>query len=163
MYASRQARDAEIEQGATLPAKALRELVAETAGELASALAGLSEPQWHAPIVTAQGRTVQATEIPWMRSREVWIHAVDLGTGVSYDDFPPEFVDALLTDVTRLLTGRAQAPAFVVAPHDRERVWRVDLPGPSVEAFGSAAALAAWLTGRAAAPHASLPDPGPWL
>ena len=32
-----------------------------------------------AEVVTAQGRTVPATEIPWLRAREVYVHVVDLG------------------------------------------------------------------------------------
>jgi hypothetical protein len=33
----------------------------------------------------AQGRTIQASEIPWP-TREVAVHAVDLGAGVSFAD-----------------------------------------------------------------------------
>ncbi|GAA4237255.1 maleylpyruvate isomerase [Streptosporangium album] len=161
MYAGAEARDAEIEAGAALGPAVLRGLVAETAEELRSALEGLSDLQWRAQVVTAQGRTVPATEIPWMRVREVWVHAVDLGAGARFDDFPPDLVDALLTDVTQSRLRRGQEPSFTLAPHDRDRTWGADASGPHVT--GPAARIAAWMTGRGEAPEASLPAPGRWL
>ena len=37
-----------------------------------------SEAAWSAEVKTAQGRTVPASETLWIRTREVWIYAVDL-------------------------------------------------------------------------------------
>ena len=37
-------------------------------------MAALSDEQWQAPVLTAQGRTVPATEVPWRRAREVYVH-----------------------------------------------------------------------------------------
>ena len=34
-----------------------------------------------------------------MRSREVLIHAVDLGTGVTFAELPDDFLEALCTDI----------------------------------------------------------------
>jgi maleylpyruvate isomerase len=121
MYASPDQRLAEIESGAQLPPTTLRQLVVESADALARDLDGLDGDAWSAQVLTAQGRTVPATEIPWMRSREVAIHAVDLGSGVGFDDLAPDFVRALLADVV----GRRASQ-------------------------GEGAGLAAWLTGRAA-------------
>ncbi|MGH3391123.1 MAG: maleylpyruvate isomerase N-terminal domain-containing protein, partial [Actinomadura sp.] len=79
MYESRAARDAEIEDGAlTLSPAELRELTLGSAAELTKALDGLSDEHWRTEITTGMGRAVPATEIPWMRCREVWVHAVDL-------------------------------------------------------------------------------------
>ncbi|MEU9834133.1 maleylpyruvate isomerase family mycothiol-dependent enzyme [Streptosporangium sp. NPDC048047] len=156
-----EARDTEIVEGAALEPAELRGLVARTAAELEAALTGLSDLQWRTRVVTAQGRTVPATEIPWMRSREVWVHAVDLGAGASFDDFPPEFVDALLTDVMELRRRRGQEPSLTLAPVDRDRTWSAGEPSPPLTA--PAARLAAWLTGRGAAPGGAPRDPGRWL
>jgi maleylpyruvate isomerase len=120
MYASPQQRNSEIENGATLPAAELRDLVQRSAGDLAAALDGLSAEAWNTTVLTAQGRSVPATEIPWMRAREVCIHAVDLGGGLTFGDLPADFVAALLADVVRKRAGA-----------------------------GEGAQLAAWLTGRA--------------
>lgn len=170
MYADAEARAAEIEKGALLSPAELRDLSARTAEELWAALGGLSGDQWRAEVVTAQGRTVPAAQIAWMRCREVWVHTVDLGDGAGFGDFPPDLVDALLTDVTAALRQRGQEPALTLAPDDRDRVWTVELPDRAgTEIAGPAAALAAWLTGRGTRgvrvldPGTSLPLPGRWL
>jgi maleylpyruvate isomerase len=119
MYPSRESRNAEIAEGATRPAAELRELVAGSAARLAEELDALSPDAWEATVLTAQGRTVPATEIPWMRAREVGIHAVDLGAGVGFSDLPGGFLTRLVTEVA---AQRADS--------------------------GDGAALAAWLTGR---------------
>jgi maleylpyruvate isomerase len=62
-------------------------------------MAALSDEQWQRPVRTAQGREIPATAVAWMRSREVMIHAVDLGTGITFADLPTEFLEALCTDI----------------------------------------------------------------
>ncbi|MBV2365415.1 maleylpyruvate isomerase family mycothiol-dependent enzyme [Streptomonospora nanhaiensis] len=169
MYAGRAARDAEIEAEAARPPADLRGLVADTAGELRAALDALTPEQWRAPVVTGQGRTVPATELPWLRCREVWVHAVDLGAGTAFADLPPDLLDALLADTAAARLRRGQDPALVLAPTDRERTWSAAPPGAEpVTVRGTAAALAAWITGRggagvATAQGAPPPDPGRWL
>ncbi|GLY06637.1 hypothetical protein Acsp01_70160 [Actinoplanes sp. NBRC 101535] len=123
MYASPQQRAAEIDEGATWEPGRLREAVRDSAGRLEKALGDLTPGQRQAQVVTAQGRTVPATEIPWMRAREVMIHAVDLDTGLTFDDLPGDFIAALLADVVLRRT-----------------------------ATGEGAGLASWLTGRAPHP-----------
>ena len=120
MYASTQARADEIEQGALLPVSTLRELVATSAAALESDLDALPDAAWAAEVRTAQGRLVPATQIPWLRTREVAIHAVDLRAGVTFADLPEGFVADLLVDVVRKRAAAGEGPG-----------------------------LAAWLTGRA--------------
>jgi maleylpyruvate isomerase len=48
----------------------------------------LSTQQWQAPVVTAQGRTIAAAEVPWLRAREVYVDAADLATGLSFGGLP---------------------------------------------------------------------------
>ncbi|WP_330237541.1 maleylpyruvate isomerase family mycothiol-dependent enzyme [Streptomyces sp. NBC_00525] len=138
MYASAEERAAGIAKGAGLTGDELRSWLAASAQRLAAGLDGLTEEQWRREVVTAQGRTVAATELPWMRAREVCVHAVDLGTGVvTFADLPKGFLAALVDEV-------------------RARRAPVELPaGPLPE-------VAAWLTGR---PHAltGAPELGPWL
>ena len=120
MYADADQRSSEIEAGAELSADRLRALVRASAAELSGDLDSLPAEAWQHDVVTAQGRTVPATEIPWMRTREVAVHAVDLRTGVTFDALPEELSAALAADVVK---KRA--------------------------ASGEASSLAAWLTGRA--------------
>jgi maleylpyruvate isomerase len=101
MYASPAARDAGIAAGAKLPAADLRAWVESSAASLAADLDSLGDgPAWAAKITTAQGLTRSASEIPWMRVREVYIHLIDLAVGTTFADLPEDFLTALLDDVT---------------------------------------------------------------
>lgn len=128
MYAGVAQRGAEIASGSQLPAVDLRLLVRSSQAALEADLAELDDEQWQREVVTIQGRTIPASQIPWLRAREVCVHAVDLGA--SFDDLPQDFNAALVAEVA---AKRA--------------------------AGDEAAALAAWLTGRAA----QAPSLGPWL
>lgn len=168
MYSSPQARAAEIEEGATLSVPALRALAEHAAVHLDVSWRDLPEDRWNAEVRTALGRLVPATETPWMRAREVWIHAVDLGNGGSFVDFPPDFLDALLTDVTGLWHRKGQGPALLLCPDDRDAEYRVDIHGqPPHVVRGSTVDLARWVSGRGAgglkADGGELPELGRWL
>src|SRR3954471_5387163 len=78
MYYSPTQREDEIEFGATLPIEALRNLSAHAAVHLNVEWRDLTEEAWSHEVRTAQGRLVPVRETVWMRTREVWIHAVDL-------------------------------------------------------------------------------------
>lgn len=103
MYSSPQQRNADIEAGATRPPAVLRTWFHEEAGALAADLGRLTDPQWEATVRTAQGRDVPATEIPWLRAREVMVHATDFSTGtatgVQFSDLPEDFLAALHDDI----------------------------------------------------------------
>ena len=136
MYASPEERAEGIAKGAAMPAGELRSWVTASARALDERLDRLTDEQWQREVVTAQGRTVPATELPWMRAREVCVHAVDFGTG-GFAALPAGFLTALVDEIStrRGLTGLPDGP----------------LPE-----------VAAWLAGR---PHslADAPALGPWL
>lgn len=119
MYRDAAQRAEEIDSGARLPADRLRSLVRQSADLLADEFAALPEPALDREVRTAQGRTIPAREIAWLRTREVAIHAIDLNVGVGFADLPDELNTALVADAA--------------AKHC---------------AKGHAADLAAWLTGR---------------
>lgn len=141
MYPSPQDRAEGFAKGLTMSAEELGAWLRDSAARLAEAMDELTEDQWRHEVVTAQGRTVPATETPWMRAREVCVHAVDLGTGLSFADLPEGFNAALREDIlakrglTALPSGLADAPAYEVT---------------------------AWLAGR---PNTltDAPELGPWL
>ncbi|MFJ1654530.1 maleylpyruvate isomerase N-terminal domain-containing protein [Streptomyces sp. NPDC088337] len=138
MYASAEERAAGIAKGPALSADQLRSWLTTSAHRLAEGLDGLTDEQWQQKVVTAQGRTVPATELPWMRAREVCVHAVDLGAGVvTFADLPKGFLTALVAEISAK-RGLTELP---------------DGPLPEV---------AAWLAGR---PHllADAPELGLWL
>lgn len=137
MYSSPEERAAGIERDAAMPVEELTAWARDSAERLDSAMSRLTPEHWQREVVTAQGRTVPATELQWMRAREVCVHAVDLGTGVGFADLPDGFLTALTEEIRlkRGLTGLQDGPV-----HE----------------------LTAWLAGR---PHslAGAPELGPWL
>jgi len=152
MYADRQQRAAEIERSAQQPATLLRSDAVSTAQLLDRALDVLDEVTWQTTVRSAMGREIPASEIPWMRIREVWLHAIDLDAGARIADLPPGIVDILLDDVVPVLSQKPECPAVILTPTDRGHDWRL---GPhDVEYAGviraPAADLVGWLTGRIA-------------
>ena len=143
MYPSPEAREAGIAEAAALPPAELRAEVLAGTERLATAVRGLPEEAWSAEVRTAQGRTVPASEVPWMRCREVWVHAVDLDAGVEFDDLPDELLAALVDDVTGMWQRRGEMPDVVLASGGR--TWG----SGSVRLTGPLPALAGWVTGRA--------------
>ncbi|MGW7200219.1 maleylpyruvate isomerase family mycothiol-dependent enzyme [Streptomyces chryseus] len=99
MYNSPEQRAASITAGAAMDGESLTAWFDSSARKLAGAMAELTDEQWRAEVLTGQGRTVPASEIPWLRSREVMVHAVDLGTGLGFARLPGEFLAALRADV----------------------------------------------------------------
>ncbi|MGH3351330.1 MAG: maleylpyruvate isomerase family mycothiol-dependent enzyme [Nocardioides sp.] len=141
MYASPEQRNADIERAATLPVDELLTWYVRGAEALEAAMGRLTAEQWRHEVITAQGLTRQAADIPWMRAREVFIHAVDLGAGITFTDLPEGFLLALADEI-RAKRGLSDD----------------DLRDVS----GSLPDVAAWLAGR---PHnlADAPELGPWL
>ena len=146
MYSSPDQRAADIEQGSARSGGDLTAWFGSSAAALERAMDALTDAQWRARVVTAHGRDVPASETPWMRSRELMVHAVDLDTGVTLDDLPADFLEALVADVL----AKRGADLDVTGP----------LPG-----------RAAYLTGRAdgatagvlALDGAAAPELPPWL
>ena len=141
MYASTEQRNADIERAATLPADELLTWYARGATALEGAFDRLTPQQWQHEVITAQGVTRLASDEPWMRAREVFVHAVDLGTGLGFADLPDDFLTALADEI-RVKRGLSEDDLRAVS--------------------GSLPDVTAWLAGR---PHgiADAPELGPWL
>jgi maleylpyruvate isomerase len=164
MYSSLKERDAGIVAGAERPAADLRALVASTAAALAADLDELGDgPAWEAKVISEQGLTRSASEIPWLRVREVYLHGVDLRTGTAFGDLPAEFLTALLDDVTVGRSARGGGPALIVAATDTGDRWDVAGTGIAVPVSAPLPDLAAWLTGRPAPALPAAPLLPPWL
>jgi maleylpyruvate isomerase len=113
MYASPAQRNADIAAVSTVPPPALRRLVHDSAETLDRAFDVLTPEMWANTVVTSQGRTVPATELVWMRFREVAVHGIDLATGMTFADLPPDAVAKLVGEIVakRLAAGEASALA----------------------------------------------------
>ncbi|PLW72050.1 maleylpyruvate isomerase family mycothiol-dependent enzyme [Streptomyces sp. SCUT-3] len=158
MYASPEERAAGIECGARMPAAELTAWLRRSADALEEGMAALGDEQWKSSVVTAQGRTVPATELPWMRSREVCVHAVDLAAGPSFADLPADFLAALCDDVVGK-RGAAPGPALTLEATDTGDRWELPGEGDPVALAGELHRITAYLTGRDGGPTA--PDGGP--
>lgn len=173
MYESAEARDEEIEQGVALTPAELRELNETAATALDAAWEALTAEAWQAEVRTRNGQTVAAATTVWMRTREIWLHAVDLDNGASFTDIPAEAIDHVTAEVVQSWQGRQAAepiPHFVLAPDDRSRTCAVGPEDASdaVVIRGSAAGLAQWASGRGGAGVATesgtpAPTPPDWL
>ena len=148
MYSSPQERTREIELGATLRPQALRSLSDHSAIELDVRWRDLPADRWDRTVVTAQGRQVPVSETLWMRTREVWLHAVDLRTGTRVRDVPEHVLRRLLDDVFGLWVRRGDAAGWVLRERGgEEAVWGAEGPA-AVEVRGDLAGLVGWATGR---------------
>ena len=146
-YSSTEQRNADIEAGAKRsPAEIRADLVASS-NRLAAAVRGMPEEAWSAR-VDFRGRRILASDVLWLRAREVWIHAIDLDAGASFDDLPRPMLRELLTDVSATFSARKDVPRLLLAPSDESRTWNVGEGPDPVEVRGPAAAVAAWLLGR---------------
>ena len=159
MYASADERGREIELGATLPPAELRARARTAAEAFAEDVASLPPDRWQAEVVTAQGRTVPATEIRWLRTREEAVHAVDLDAGTDFADLPAAVCEALVADIARWRDTKANGPALVLTC--AAQTWHVTGSGDPLPVTMSAPDMAAWLTGRRRFP--ALPTLPRWL
>jgi maleylpyruvate isomerase len=119
MYPSLESRTDDIEQGSRLEPAVLRRLVRDSGLELEADLESLPPLAWDRPVVTMHGKSITATRVPWIRAREMAIHAIDLDAGVEFAHLPREFNDRIIAETVETRTRAGEAPV-----------------------------LAAWLTGR---------------
>ncbi|WP_236787624.1 maleylpyruvate isomerase family mycothiol-dependent enzyme [Amycolatopsis sp. GM8] len=162
MYSSPDQRAADIEAGAHRPAHALSGWLRESAERLATAMAGLRASQWRTEVVTAQGRTVPATEVPWLRAREVCVHAVDLAAGIGFTDLPAGFLTALSDDVVGK-RGTVPGQALTLTATDTGDRWHLAGEGTPIAVSGPLAGITAYLTGRPHGVTAADGSPAPRL
>jgi maleylpyruvate isomerase len=159
MYPSRAARDADIEATAALPPAELRNDYAAASDRLTTAIDTLPAVAWTAQVRNPRGE-MPASDIPWMRAKEVWVHGVDLRAGLAFADLPPDFCAALVDDVLGVFAARDQTPDVTVVATDVDRTW-----GSSTrKVAGPVAAVAAWLTrSDGSGLTGDVPPPPAWL
>ncbi|WP_427169819.1 maleylpyruvate isomerase family mycothiol-dependent enzyme [Arthrobacter sp. 92] len=153
MYPSTEARDHEIDFGATLSPIALRHLFDHSAVHLNVEWRDLPEDAWHHKVKTAQGRIVPAGETVWMRTREVWVHAVDLDNGATFADIPAPVLARLLTDITGAWKTRGTDTGLLVKVTDQDPAMTfgdTSAENPTIIS-GPLAGVTQWATGRGTA------------
>lgn len=168
MYASPEARAADIAAGAARSPAAHLDDLRRSADRFAEAVAAMPVAAWAATVRTHRGPWPAATLV-WGRLREVEVHHVDLAAGYRPADWPEAFGHRLLHEVVTDLADRTDAPAMVLRFDGTRHELVVGDPSGAPTITGPAAELAAWLIGRGAGeslaviPDGSLPIPPKWM
>jgi maleylpyruvate isomerase len=177
MYASPEARTADIEAGAARPATALRADVEDSAARLDAAFAALATADPSA-LDAALSRTVvlgaprpgapelRGGELVRARRREVEIHHADLDAGYGPADWPEPVADEILRDVAAM-RARPGGLAGVGVLRSRRASVLLDPDGAGLALVGAAGDLAWWVSGRAGTAlvdegGSPAPSPVPW-
>ena len=160
MYPSREERDAGIAATAALPPDDLRADYAAASARFTEAVEKMPAEAWTAEVRTMLDRPVPGTEVPWMRTKEVWVHGVDLGAGLGFGDLGPDLSTALVDDVLGLFAERGERLEVTVQATDVDRTWG---SGDALVS-GPVSAVAAWLTrSDASGLSGEVPPPPRWL
>lgn len=159
MYPVPERRDPEIEETASLPPAELRAELDASIERLDTDVAGMTARDWDALVRTRQGREITAAEVPWMRCREVWVHAVDLAAGADFEQIPVEVGVALLVDACGFAATKPAAPGVRIRATDADLVQVLGDGGENVEA--PVAELLPWVLGRQ--PRPDWPALPAWL
>jgi maleylpyruvate isomerase len=160
MYASPEARDADIVAGAGQRVADLEGDVESSADRLLDALLAMP-PGGTGVTVRMRGDVPLAShDLPLVRLYEVVLHHLDLDTGYRLDRTDPALVDRILREAVRRLSGR-QAPALTLRTTEGATY---DVSGGGPEVSGSAADLVRWTTGRSdgAGLQGELPELPAW-
>lgn len=172
MYSSPEARNHEIDFGATLSPIALRNLFDHSAVHLNVEWRDLPEKAWHHQVTTAQGRTVPAEETVWMRTREVWVHAVDLDNGASFADIPDPVLARLLKDITGAWHTRGTDTGLLVNVTGTDLTYGDTTAKNPTRITGTLPGVVRWATGRGTTgvtatdngtPPDEIPAPPKWI
>jgi maleylpyruvate isomerase len=170
MYSSPSDRENGIRAGAGREQpEQLRDLAASGA-RFAAAAAAVPADRRSLPVVSGQGRQIPASEVPWLRVREVWLHMVDLDAGYDIDVVPDAIAWTLTTDVAAWMTSRTEVTAELRVGHHRTAWLGADRHGGTAAVTvieGSPQLIVGWLTGRAGTDGltatAGVPDLPRWL
>lgn len=168
-YPSREARQEDIDAGATRSADELVTDIKEASARLSSAVADLPADAWQHEVRLGPGgagKAIPARRVLWARLQEVEVHHVDLDMDYMPHDWPEIFVRRALAETVRGFAQRDDVPEFtLVIDGAAARVGS----GGQVTVAGSARPVLAWLLGRSSGsslqtkPAGSLPRLPAWL
>lgn len=131
----------------TLQAGALRNLFQHSEVHLNVEWRDLDAEGWSAVFRTQGGTQIPVRQTAWIRARSIWLRAVDLGNGGSFDDFPADLIDAMLQDAAANWNGEE---SYQLRPSDRNLTIELGQTSSVSPVVGTAADLARWLAGRGA-------------
>jgi len=143
MYASTDARDADIDDGADRPLAEQVDDVLTTADTVDGQLRRLRPVHAETRLERVPGvRFIPARHLPFMRLREVVYHHVDLDAGFGFADVEPDLLLVFLDDEVKRLRRCDPPPDLTVRTTEGEE-WTVGLGTAQVS--GDRAAVLGWL------------------
>ncbi|MEU6662773.1 maleylpyruvate isomerase family mycothiol-dependent enzyme [Streptomyces sp. NPDC046821] len=147
MYASAEARDADIDRDAPRDLREHLDDLRASAGGFDRAAE--AQTDWTRTVELRNGVKDSAGRIPFRRWIEVELHHVDLGIGYELEDLPPEFVTRETDFLADRFAGNADMPATGLTSDDG-RTWTTggDSGAGPVTVTGPSAELLGWLCGR---------------
>ncbi len=170
MYPSDDRRAQDIEKGSKQPLGVLIEDYFLSSREFLEGITSLPLEKLDYRVKSARGRDIPVSEAVWIRIREVWIHAVDLGVGIEFSRFPNELQEALLDDVVLSFAVRNDPPRIELIANDASKAWRTSESADATKVEGGQSEILAWLLGRSSGqglrcgtPDGRLPTLPPWL
>lgn len=167
MYASAEARTADIEAGAARAPEELLDDLRRSVERFTAAVEAMPVQAWAATVQARRGPWPAATLV-WGRLREVEVHHVDLGAGYRPADWPEAFAQRLLHEVATGLADNPDAPGMVLRFDGVRHELLVGDPEGAPTITGPVPELVAWLIGRSAgevltvSPDGPLPTPPEW-
>ncbi|WP_338891331.1 maleylpyruvate isomerase N-terminal domain-containing protein [Rhodococcus sovatensis] len=155
MYESVDARSHEIDTGAALSDIELRTLSGTEAEALEAAWSRVPPDRWAYRVSNAQGVRIPVIDTVWMRSRELWLHALDLDLSASTADVPAAVQRRITQNVLDTWATRDGYRVHATVPATGERlepapsrIREADSTCAHLTVSGSLPNLMAWVTGR---------------
>lgn len=148
MYQSNEQRAKDIEEASKQSLEFLIEDFQISSQEFLEAITSLSRDQLDNKVKSSRGRDIPVSDAAWIRIREVWIHAVDLGSGITFSRFPDLLLDALMNDVVSSFSSRDNIPGLGLYARDVSKTWSIGAADGAIPVDGSERAILAWLLGR---------------
>ncbi|MGW3039425.1 maleylpyruvate isomerase family mycothiol-dependent enzyme [Kitasatospora sp. NPDC001159] len=146
-YASEQARDQGIEDGAGRPLDTQLADLRESHEGFAAAAALMTDEDWAAEVRHRSGAVFPACDLVWKRLAEVEYHLVDLAGGYSPAEWPEEFAVTEFHKLALKLHG-TELPRIELVAEDTGDLGLIGSGPVSLAVHGPLRALLAWLTGR---------------
>ncbi|MFI8100013.1 maleylpyruvate isomerase family mycothiol-dependent enzyme [Streptomyces sp. NPDC086023] len=146
MYASAEARDADIERDA---GRTLEEQLADVRDSADRWQAVTEVPaDWSRTVELRNGVTDSAARVPFRRLVEVELHHVDLGIGYELADLPAEFTAREIEFLAERWSDRPEVPPVALVAEDGGSWHTGSAEGTPVTVRGTSADILGWLAGR---------------
>lgn len=147
-YASMEAREKDIEDGAGRPPAELVADLRAAAERFSAAVEAMPAQAWAAQ-VRLRGGVMPAAEIPARRLAEVNLHHVDLDIGLTCADLPTDFTTRQLAALLDGLAAREGIAAVRLRDTGTGATWDIGAAAhPELTVEGTTGALLAWVAGR---------------